>query len=387
MKSKQSKFTKAILFFIFCFPILIFAQQTIEGNIEYDGLDRTFILYIPASYSDSEPVPLVFNFHGYTSDAMSQMFYGDFRSIADTANFIIVHPMGTIGADGQTFFNAEWGAEVDDIGFSGALIDYVVDNYSINTDRIYSTGMSNGGFMSYTLACNLSDRFAAIASVTGSMTSIQQSNTCQPNRPIPVLEIHGTNDDVVPYNGNNWMAPIDDVILFWVDHNQCEEIPSVTSIEDTDMTDNSTVEKYLYNNGDQGTTVELMKITGGGHTWPGSIFNVAGTNQDINASTEVWRFFSQFDLNGLISTNDDIKNPYPLVSVFPNPSTSGDFNIISEKAIQSIKIFNIDGTMIHTIPFKNQNIKSYNFELRKGVYLIKVQSNSQIQTIKLVSTY
>ncbi|MAC86368.1 MAG: hypothetical protein CMC94_05420 [Flavobacteriales bacterium] len=103
-----------------------------------------------------------------TSNAWQQMIYGDFRSIADTANFIIVHPQGLLNSLGETHWSLGQ-SSVDDIGFVNALYAHLVSNYNINLDQVYSTGMSNGGAMSYYLACNMSDKIAAIASVTGSM--------------------------------------------------------------------------------------------------------------------------------------------------------------------------------------------------------------------------
>ncbi|MBL4624255.1 MAG: hypothetical protein JKY42_03830, partial [Flavobacteriales bacterium] len=137
--------------------IVLFAQQTIIDTISHDGIERTFTLYVPAIYSPGNSTPLVINFHGYTSNMASQMSYGDFRDIADTAGFIIVHPMGTLDGSGQTYWNSGWGGTVDDIGFTAALIDSISIAYTINQDRVYSTGTSNGGFMSYTLACSLSN--------------------------------------------------------------------------------------------------------------------------------------------------------------------------------------------------------------------------------------
>ena len=169
-----------------------YSQQTINGSITHGGLTRTYILYVPASYSAGTPAPLVFNFHGYTSNATEQMFYGDFRPIADTAGFLLIHPMGTLDGSGQPYWNSGWGGTVDDIGFTSALIDSLSLTYSINQDRVFSTGMSNGGFMSYTLACELSDRIAAIASVTGAM-NLNQSSTCNASHQMPVMEIHGTS--------------------------------------------------------------------------------------------------------------------------------------------------------------------------------------------------
>ena len=142
-----------------------FSQQTINGSIIHDNLQRDYILYVPALYNATNPTPLVFNFHGYTSNAFDQMWYGDFRSIADTAGFIIAHPMGSLDNSGITHWNVGWGGStVDDIGFTAALIDSLSANYNINQDRIYSTGMSNGGYFSYHLACNLSTKIAALES-------------------------------------------------------------------------------------------------------------------------------------------------------------------------------------------------------------------------------
>lgn len=311
----------ALLLFCFCLPLFSTGQQTINASIIHDGLQRDYILYVPAKYTPGTPVPLILNFHGYTSNAFEQMFYGDFRPIADTAGFIIVHPMGTVDLLGNTHFNVGWGTStVDDLGFASDLIDTLSAAYSIDQDRIYSTGMSNGGFMSYLLACELSDRIAAIASVTGTM-NVNQPPMCSPTHPMPVMEIHGTADDVVPYEGNILFGTTPTAIAYWVSYDHCQTPPSITSIPDTDTADGCTAEHHVYVNGDNGSSVEHYKIIGGQHTWPGSAFGGVGTNQDIDASKEIWRFFSQYDIHGLINTSSTADeasiNP---VLVYPNPA-------------------------------------------------------------------
>jgi len=189
MKSNRFKNLKKSIY-LSCVVITMFflviccvdAQQTINASINHDNLERSYIIYIPESYTGDDPVPVVLNFHGYTSNAQDQMGYGDFRTVADQENFLVVHPQGTIDpSSGQTFWNAQWFLDgVDDIGFVSALIDSLAGEYNIDLSRVYSTGMSNGGFLSHTLACELSDKIAAIASVTGSMTIIQTSLTCNP---------------------------------------------------------------------------------------------------------------------------------------------------------------------------------------------------------------
>jgi len=310
--------TVLLLLLGFCFSS--FAQQTINASITHDGIQRNYILYIPELYDGSSDVPLVLNFHGFGSNANEQMFYGDFRDIADTEGFLLVHPEGTTFI-GNQFWNVGFpglSSTVDDVGFTEALIDELATLYAIDLDRVYATGMSNGGFMSFLLACQLSEKIAAVASVTGSVTQ-DTFDDCNAQHPIPVLQIHGTDDGVVLYNGNNLSIPIADVISYWVDYNNCETTPTTTTLPDVDVSDGSTVEHSVYEDGDNGITTEHIKVIGGGHTWPGSVINTAGTNQDIDASMEIWLFFSRYDINGPLS-NDDFENNQ--VTIYPNPTQS-----------------------------------------------------------------
>ena len=193
-------------FLFFLVNSISFSQTTVNDSFMHNGLTRTYSFYVPAIYDGSQAYPLVLNLHGYTSNGTEQSFYGNFKPIADTAGFIVVHPEGTIqtGTASTQFWNVGFfPSNVDDIGFLESLIDTISASYNIDATRIYSTGMSNGGFMSYKLACE-SNRFAAIASVTGSMTG-QMQNNCSPIKPIPVMEIHGTADPTVPYNGQSGM--------------------------------------------------------------------------------------------------------------------------------------------------------------------------------------
>ncbi len=277
------------------------SQQTITTSVMHNGIQRSYILYIPASYTGVENVPLLFNFHGYTSNATEQMFYGDFRPIADTAGFIIIHPEGTVDNNGNTHFNVGWGAStVNDVSFTSFLIDTIAAQYAIDLDRVYSTGMSNGGFMSFRLACELSDRIAAIGSVTGSIVPFTL-DACNPSHSVPVLQIHGDSDGTVPYNGGlGWSEPITSLVNWWVIDNNCPPTPVFTAMPNISTTDGTTAERYAYENPNTCIEVIHYKILGGDHTWPGAAFNFPGTNYDINASKEVWDFLSKYDINGRI---------------------------------------------------------------------------------------
>ena len=363
------KYTTVILLFT-GFVFSSSAQQTINASITHDGIERDYILYVPEIYDGSTAVPLVLNFHGFGSGASQQMFYGDFRDIADTEGFLLVHPEGTT-LIGNQFWNVGFpglSSTIDDVGFTEALIDELATLYTIDLDRVYATGMSNGGFMSFLLACQLSEKIAAVASVTGSMTQ-DTFDDCNAQLPTPVLQIHGTEDDVVLYNENNLSLPIPDVISYWVDHNNCETTPTTTTLPDVDVSDGSTIEYSVYEGGDNGITTEHMKVIGGGHTWPGSILNSAGTNQDIDASMEIWLFFSRYDINGLLST-DDYENRH--VSIYPNP-TQSKINLSLNYAKEvHYKLFSPLGKQLITGTITSGNEEIDISHLPSNIYFLKV---------------
>ncbi|MEM7372115.1 MAG: PHB depolymerase family esterase [Bacteroidota bacterium] len=315
--------TNLVLLLLLGGSFSLLAQQTLNESIWHDGSERTYIIYVPESYSPSEPAPLVFNLHGYTGNGQQQMGYGDFRPIADTAGFLLVHPTGLRDGSGLTHWNADWGTGVNDINFFDVLIDSLATNYNVDERRIYSTGMSNGGYMSYTLICRLSDRIAAAASVTGSMTIWQITNAsgCTPDRPKPVMQIHGTADNVVPYSGNTWSAGIENVLQYWINHNHCDLMPDISSVPNSSTNDASTVQHLVNANGDNGVEVEFYKVFNGGHTWPGSSVISGVTNQDFDASEKIWQFFSRYDIDGRVSDSGatSIDAAALAFSVSPNP--------------------------------------------------------------------
>jgi polyhydroxybutyrate depolymerase len=363
------KYTTVILLFT-GFVFSSTAQQTINASITHDGIERDYILYVPEIYDGSTTVPLVLNFHGFGSSASQQMFYGDFRDIADAEGFLLVHPEGTT-IIGNQFWNVGFpgiSSTIDDVGFTEALIDELATLYTIDLNRVYATGMSNGGFMSFLLACQLSEKIAAVASVTGSMTQ-DTFDDCNAQRPTPVLQIHGTEDDVVLYNGNTLSIPIADVISYWVDYNNCETTPTTTTIPDVDVSDGSTIEHSVYEDGDNGITTEHMKVIGGGHTWPGSVINTAGTNQDIDASMEIWLFFSRYDIDGLLSTYDFENNQ---VTIYPNPTQSKINLSLNFSKEVDYKLFSPLGKQLMTGTITSSNEEIDISHLPSNIYFLKV---------------
>lgn len=346
-----------------------FAQTTIVDSIVSNGIYRNYRLYVPALYNSSSARPLVINMHGYTSNAQQQQLYSNFMPIADTANFLMVLPNGTFSGSSQYWNAGISPLGTNDIQFIDELITHLKLSYNINLNRVYATGMSNGGFMSHTLACALNNKIAAIASVTGSIFTTQK-NTCTPNRPVPVMQIHGTADATVPYAGGTNMEPIDSVISYWVHNNKCSTTPVFTAIPNTNTTDGCTAERYVYNNGMSGSTVELFKIIGGAHTWPGAPVNIGVTNQDISASKEIWRFFNKYTLSQFTAVAT--KQANQLLSIYPNPGTQTIY-ITGAQQNASIKIIDILGKIALTTTANSIDIST----LPAGVYSVEVENTTQ----------
>ena len=350
-------------------------QTNITKTIIHDGITRDYKIYIPKIYNPNTLTPLVFNLHGYASNNVQQEFYGDFRPIADTANFIIVHPNGTKDPLGNQFWNVGFfPSSINDVGFIEALIDTISLLYSVDPIRIYSTGMSNGGFMSHELACQ-STRFAAIASVAGSMTKLRNFQ-CRPSKLIPILQIHGTADSTVPYLGTVSFLPIDTLIKFWATQLSCESKPNeINSFPDINRNDGSTAIQYKYNKCLVNNKIELIKVENGAHTWPGAIFNIGVTCQDFSASKEIWRFFSQSKLQTTTELNASnfefnlLSNPVYHELIIKIPSDDPYTICILDFVGRNHGCFTVNNTFQKTIPIE---------ELETGCYILNI-SNGRVQ--------
>lgn len=369
----------ALLLFV---AVCASAQTTVNDSFVHGGITRTYSFYVPASYVAGQPVPLLLNLHGLGTDGAYQAEYRDFRPIADTANFIVVHPDGSVEPNiNQRFWNYGnvAGSTVDDVGFLEALIDTISSQYSINQGRIYSAGMSNGSFMCYYLACQ-SDRFAAVGAVTGSM-SIDMYNACIPDHPTPTIHIHGTDDPINPYTGNGTIKSIADVTAFWVNQNSCDTTPAITAVTNIDPDDDATAERYLYSGGVDGHTVEHFKVTGGGHTWPGHyVFTLGGnTCMDFDASNELWRFFSQYELEDVAIEHKTTVE----LNIWPNPARDIVFLQSGDQLITEIMITDIMGKVIeHQTGKQIQQLAIHH--LKAGNYLVKISGDNFYAVKKLV---
>lgn len=366
---------KLLLFTFVLLTSISIAQTTVIDSIMSGGIYRNYRVYIPAAYTGTTARPLVFDLHGYTSSAVAEQAYSNFAPIADTANVIFVYPNGTLDGSSQPYWNAGFGTAIDDIGFISNLIDTLKTQYNIDPEMIYSCGMSNGGYMSHTLACALNTKIAAIASVTGSMTVLQQA-TCSPGRPVPVMQISGNADGTVAYGGGGGSMGIDALVSYWVTNDGCNPTPVFSTMPNISTTDGCTAEHYVYNGGVDGSTVEKYKIIGGGHTWPGSPYIIGVTNQDFNASEKIWLFFRKYKLSQLTSVSE--VQSVDKINLFPNPST--DIVSIEGENISSVTMFDVNGKLVLESKQKQLDISG----LVNGVYSVVVISNNNRSVKKLV---
>jgi polyhydroxybutyrate depolymerase len=258
-------------------------------TLTWQGRERSFRVHVPTGYQGL-PTPLVFNFHGFGSDAWQQEIFSKMTGKADAAGFIVVYPNGTgfpRGWNGGTCCGNT--QDVDDVGFVGAMIDDLSRSLCVDPKRVYATGMSNGGFLSHRLACELADRIAAVGPVAG----VMGVSPCTPARPISVMHFHGTADTIVPYDGGGLLnfASVADTIAGWVVRNGC-----TAPAEESFARGDSRCETYRACQA--GAEVTLCTVDGGGHTWPGGtpVPTLGHTTQDLIANDAMWEFFAAHPL-------------------------------------------------------------------------------------------
>ena len=373
---------RLILLSFICLLLSGHARTQVNGSFLFDGINRSWIVYLPAGYTQGDSLPLILALHGLTQTGQGIMQFSGFNLIADTGNFVVVYPNG-IGNAWNVGFSG--GSTADDVGFLSALIDTLHQRYNIDLNRVYSTGFSNGGFMSYRLACELGNRIAAIAPVAGTMTDGSYS-LCSPQRPMPVLHIHGTNDFVVSYNGGFGNKSVDQVLAFWNSYNNCPALPVIENLPDL-IAEGSTVQRYTWVPCDESTEVMLLKVINGGHTWPGSV-GVTGigiTNRDIVASSEIWNFVRRFSLE--VGTGTNLNAPTEL-KIYPNPVSQGILVIESQdiKPGSKLSITAIDGKTVlkRELPSGGNKILTDVSGLKPGLYLIRISGVDIYLTTKLV---
>lgn len=287
-----------------------------EGSIVHQGRTRRFLIYTPSSYQNGNPAPVVFLFHGgggHNAEKMVSMT--GFNEVADREGVIAVYPSsavakspeGQLWNDGRNSTNT-----IDDVSFVIALINHLKTIRSIDPRRIYATGASNGGAMTYRLACDAADHFAAFAPVIINMSENLMRN-CRPSRPVPMMVVNGVDDPVMPWKGGTVsfgkkvlgsIQSTADSVGFWVNANGCSNSPLSENLPDRDRRDGTQIEKTTYRGCRDNSEVLLLGVHGGGHAWPGSPEKVSRrreklrgkTSRDIDGSQAIWDFFKKYQL-------------------------------------------------------------------------------------------
>ena len=315
---------------IFCsFGVQGFSKKITDTDVEskiilhnsfhfmlFDGNIRSYQLHIPPAYDGSEPVPIVIVLHGHPGWCLDPPFFTGLNKKSDEEGFIVVYPNGhkVPGLLGIIFFletlvwprlwNCWDYCDVDDVGFIRALINHLDSTLNIDTSKVYITGISGGGMMTYRLGADLSDIVAAVAPVAGSIGGIWYTQSTvfvpEPNHPVSVIVFHGLQDRNLPYYGgwvngsirlwntnikvniNTYFLSVDESISFWVEHNNCNPIPKIETSE------SGNIIKQTYANGTNGSEVVLYIVVNGGHEWFGSSYF---PTCEISATDLMWEFF------------------------------------------------------------------------------------------------
>jgi polyhydroxybutyrate depolymerase len=270
------------------------------------GATHPVRVFVPSAYAGS-PLPVVIDWHGLGSNGPDQALYSGYEDVAESEGFIVAHPTGVVDVPGGPtswqLFPAD--RERDDLGFAGGLIDELVANWCADPRRVYSTGMSNGGFFTARLICEMADRIAAGVSVAGTY----HPDSCRPTRDVPYVAIHGTADRVVPYAGGDstlMSADSPGELSVFFEHVMPDEFDEFAvdagcdTKVDSDVGEDVIRHEYIDCDGD--TPLIFYEVRGGGHTWPSSpIANftegaLGYTTDDIDATRDGWAFMSRFTL-------------------------------------------------------------------------------------------
>ena len=366
------------LIFLLLLPLVISTAGAQPLNtMQFGGLNRIYIKYIPSSYTPGTAVPLVLCLHGL-GDTIENFKNIGMHMVGDTAGFITVYPeavaspFGTAWNSGASYMGYVLNGTVNDVGFLSALIDTMSANYTIDPQRIFVCGFSMGGFMSQRLACQMGGKITAIASVAGTFGN---SLTCSPTRKIPVCHFHGTADSQVAYVNNQYGNDAEELVDYWVNYNQCDT-PSIHTAMPDLVADGITVDKYYYDNSVYGADVCFFKATGADHQW---LYPPAN---DISYTLEIWKFFFPF-----VNTSAGIETPEETAfGIFPNPAGAEVIIALGNEWNPGcvISVYSIDGQLLLQQPTHEKLVTLNTSSFARGVYLVKISDSRRSSVNKLM---
>lgn len=278
-------------------------------EFEFEDRQRTVDLYVPRSYDPDVETPLVLNWHGLGDDGAGQLAFSEYRPLSELHGILVALPTG-IPNPGSQLNSWEVTEDADesrdDIAFANEVLDRVIAAACVDETRVYSTGFSNGGFFTSRLICEMADRIAAAAAVGG----LTHDDGCTPSRPVPFIAFHGTADDSVPFNGDgeSTIPAREQTLRALMDRSIVGEFGEFATdfncgtASELELSDN--VVQFAYADCDDDVQLIFHRVDGAGHTWPGSAFSQALseelglgiTTDEIRATSVSWDFFSRYTL-------------------------------------------------------------------------------------------
>lgn len=309
MVNKRSLWNyKFFLSFCFFWGSWHFAHaETFIDAIESGGRERSFVVALPSTVKPGKPVPTVIALHGRLMQGKSMRRILGLDALSERDGFAVIYPNGL-----KRRWNDGRNGGPDDVGFIRLLVDYLVSERIADPKRLYLLGVSNGGMLTYRMACEAPGLFAAYAAIIANVPRILAEN-CRNSGHAPMLIINSTDDPVVPWDGGEvgrWakrgeILSTRETVDFWLEYNRCSEKSQMKPLPDKDRTDGSTVEAKQYSDCQSQSVVVLLTVDGGGHLPPGAqvedhplLEHMLGgpANRDISAADISWKFFKRFPL-------------------------------------------------------------------------------------------
>jgi len=362
---------KKLFFVLFIAALCLNANaQWTNKTMLFGSLTRSYCIYVSPNYNPSDSASLVITLHGL-GDNMTNFSELGFNYIADTANIIVICPQAVSDAFAGTAWNSGAGAmgyypnsTIDDVGFINALVDTARANYSIDSTKVYLCGFSMGGFMTERMALESNSKFAAFASMSGTIGS--GITVFNPGRPIRIAHFHGTSDPTVAFTGNSYGIDADSLINFWVLNNGGSFAHDSIQYLNT-VNDNITVDRFKYSTGNPDNEVWFFRMNGADHTV------LYKPTNDITEIYEVWLFFRNIidPTAGITATNSEKKN----IQIYPNPAS--DFiNVVLPKTSEKlyVELYNPQGARVYSELVRDSfhHISLSNANVGNGIYLLRV---------------
>jgi len=381
----KSRFVGLFLFI----SITVISQKS--TSMMWQGIERTYKVFTPTTYSGIRKIPLVISLHPGLSNAETHLLSAKWHLLGDTANFITVYPNGTSNDKNSTSYNwnaynLTFGSKADDAGFLNGLIDKMISEYSIDTCRIYISGFSNGAWMTWRMGCDFTKRFAAIGALSGSWKygkdgfcdhggcngsfipltnppSQEARLNCIPSKSIPYMYYRGTEESkltdraVSDPNGN----------IFWARNNKC----GVTPYVDTLVLSGDKIYREKYENCKSNNEMIVMNVVGNSHLWHRS------------ATEQFWKFFKRFNKCDTSVVTHNLESENDETIFFPNPVKDILYIESQNSNVIFISIFDINGKQVYS----SDHIKTSEINLShcvSGIYYVRYIAGANLIIRKIL---